>query len=81
MSPIWSISGAGSSVRRSRARTGDQFLGLERLHDVVISAGFKAQDHVYGVGLRRQHDDRHTGLGADLTAHVNSVGARQHQVQ
>src|SRR5437763_5325015 len=52
------------------ADPGDQFLGLERLDDVVIDAGLEAEDHVHGVRLRRQHHDRHARLGADLTAYV-----------
>src|SRR6516225_9274540 len=60
---------------------GHQFLGLERLNDVVVGPGLQAQDHVDGVGLGRQHDDRHARFRADLTAYIDSVRAREHQVQ
>ena len=60
---------------------GDELLRLERLDDVVISTGLQPEDDVDGVGLRGQHDDRHTGLGADLAAHLEAVGAREHDVE
>ena len=59
----------------------DQLLRLERLDDVVVRAGLEAQDHVDGVALGREHDDRHAGLGADLAADVDPVDTWQHQVE
>src|SRR6202522_828447 len=64
-----------------RADPGDQLLGFEWLDNVVICAGFEAEDDIYGVGLRGQHDDRHARLGTDLTAYVDAVRTWQHQVQ
>src|SRR5579875_123071 len=60
---------------------GDEFLGFERLEDVVVRPGLKPQDHVHGVGLRRQHDDRHARLAPDLTTHIDPVRTGQHQVE
>src|SRR5665647_2753474 len=54
--------------RRGRAQArpdpGHQFLGVERLDHVVVGAGFEALDDICGVGLRGQHDDGRSGLGA-----------------
>ena len=72
-----SSSGSGSLSRRSRARTrATSSLRLERLHHVVVGAGLQADHDVDGVGLGRQHHDRHAGLGADLAAHLDAVDAR-----
>ena len=59
----------------------DELLRLERLDDVVVGAGFEAENHVDGVRLRGQHHDRHTGIGTQNPAHVDAVHAGQHQVE
>ena len=63
------------------AHARDEFLRLERLHDVVVGAGLEAEDHVDRVGLRGQHDDRRAALRADRAAHVDPGHARQHEVE
>jgi hypothetical protein len=63
------------------ADPGDQFLGRERLGDVVVGAGLQAEDHVDRVGLGRQHHDRDTGFHPDLATDLQPVLAGQHQVE
>jgi hypothetical protein len=60
---------------------GDQLLGLERLHDVVVGTRLEAENHVDRVALGGEHHDRNPGLGADLLADVDAVLAGQHQVE
>lgn len=64
-----------------RTDTGDELLGLERLRHIVVGTGFEAEDDIDGVGLRREHDDRHRGDLADLPADFESVLAGKHQVE
>jgi hypothetical protein len=63
------------------AQPRDELLGLEGLDDVVVGAALEAQHHVEGVAARGQHHDRHTALRADLPAHLDAVGPRQHEVE
>jgi hypothetical protein len=69
---------AGSQARPDAC---DQLLGVERLDHVIVGAGLETLDHIGGVGLRREHDDRHTGLGPDEPAYLDAVEAGQHQVE
>ena len=64
-----------------RTDAGDELTRFERLGDVVVRAGFQAQHHVDGVGLGREHDDRHGGFLADLLADIHAAHAREHEVQ
>jgi hypothetical protein len=59
----------------------DDLLGLERLDHVVVRTALEPQDHIGGVALGRQHDDRNPALGPDLPADLQPVGAGQHQVE
>ncbi len=64
-----------------RPDPGHELLGLERLDDVVVRARLQADHHVDRVALRRQHHDRHAGLGSDQPADLNAVTAGQHQIE
>ena len=56
-------------------------LGLEGLDDVVVGAALQAEHDVDRVALGGEHDDRHAALGPDLPAHLEAVGAGQHEVE
>jgi hypothetical protein len=60
---------------------GHQLLGREGLGDVVVGPGLEPEDDVHGVGLGRQHHDGHAGLQPQLTADLEPVLARQHEVE
>ena len=65
-----------------RADTGIQFLGVERLGQVVIGAGIQAFNALGIIALCGEHDDRHDVLGlTQATADRQAIFPRQHQVQ
>src|SRR5207248_3477790 len=53
----------------------------ERLRDVVVRAELEAEHLVELLGLRGEHDDRHRGARAELTADLEAVDLRQHYVE
>ncbi|GMA38980.1 hypothetical protein GCM10025883_10250 [Mobilicoccus caccae] len=59
----------------------DEFLGFEGFADVVVGAGFEADDDVDGVGACGEHDDGHGALAAEAFAHVDAVHAGEHHVE
>ena len=62
------------------ARQQDGELG--RLGQIVVGAGGKSLQHVFGTPARRQHQDRHELLGGAQLGHDReSVLARQHHVE
>ena len=61
--------------------SGDEFLGLEGLGYIIIGAGFQPLDNVDRVGLGCQHDDGDARLCANIATYVDTIAARQHQVQ
>src|SRR5665647_3618736 len=69
------------TATQSGTHAGYELLGLERLQDVVVSAGLESDHDVDGVGARRQHDDWDAGLGTDPAAYLDPVDPGQHQVQ
>ena len=71
----------GIGAAQARPNAGDELLRLKGLGDVIIRAGFKAQDHVHGIGLGCQHDDGHRGFAPDGAANIHTVHARQHKIQ
>src|SRR5699024_8353116 len=75
------LRGLGLGDPQSGTDTSDELLGLERLRHIVVGSGFEAEDDIDGVGLRREHDDGHRGHLADLPADLETVLARQHEVE
>src|SRR5665647_1638430 len=69
------------TATQSGTHAGYELLGLERLQDIVVSAGLESDHDVDGVGARRQHDDRNTGLGTDPATHLDAVDPGQHEIQ
>ena len=65
----------------ARPDAGHQLLGFERFDHVVVRTGLQPQHDVDGVGLGGKHDDRHAGLGTDLSADFDAVLPGQHEVQ
>ena len=67
-------SGEGEELRREhRLDLGFQRLRVERLDDVIVDAGALGRDHVVGLGLGRDHDERRAGeigIAADLLEQV-----------
>ena len=57
-----------------------QFLDLKRLRHVVVSPGLEPRHDVVGVRTRRDHDDRHVALLAQLAAELESVHPGKHQI-
>jgi hypothetical protein len=57
-----------------------QLLGHERLGDVVVGARLQPGHHVVGVRPGRDHHDGDIALAPEGPAHLESVDARQHEV-
>ena len=66
---------------QDRAHAGDQLLGAERLDNVVVGAKLEAGDPIGLVTAGGQDHDRHARVAADRTDHVESVDARQAEVE
>ncbi len=63
---------------------GQQFLGAEGLHDVIVAAETEPLHHVVQPGTRRHHDDGDVTLGhlfTHLPCHLVPAHPRQHDVQ
>ncbi len=61
--------------------TGQEFLGVERLQDVVVGAQLQTDDFVQRITSGSQHQNRHVRLPAQLTHDVKAAHAGQHQVK
>ena len=69
-----------SAQQPTDARQQNRELG--RLGQVVVGAGGKPVEHVFGTPARREHEDRNELLGgAQLGHHREAVLARQHDVE
>src|SRR6266540_1099179 len=65
--------------KRTHATT--ELVDRERLRDVVVGAELQPNDLVELVVARGQHDNRHGAAGAQALADLETVNARQHDVQ
>ena len=74
-------SGGGRSGPQPSADSGDEFLGVERLDNVVVSAGFQSTHHIGGIAFGGEHDDGHARFGTQVGADVNAVHAGKHEVE
>ena len=86
MSPtlMTSASSCGLAPLQEPAGPRDQFVHRERLHDVVVRAGFKSAQFVRLLATRRQHDDRQSlglGLLPQAPAQLDPGQSGQHPVE
>jgi len=58
-----------------------QFLGFERLGEIIVDAGLEPEHPVLGFRLRRQHQNRHLRFFAQRPGEVDAVFARHHHVE
>ncbi len=71
-----------AAQQRSHAR--DDFIGAERLGDVIVRAKFEPDDAIGFFRLRGQHDDRDGGgrrVGANRATELQAIESWQHQVE
>ena len=73
--------GIGVHAAQQRAGAGHQLAGAEGLHQVVVGAQLQADDAIFHLALRRQHDDRHIGGVADDAADALARHPGQHEVE
>ena len=73
--------GIGVHAAQQRAGAGHQLAGAEGLHQVVVGAQLQADDAIFHLALRRQHDDRHIGGVADDAADALARHTGQHEVE
>jgi hypothetical protein len=58
-----------------------QLAGFERLRQVIVRAQLQAEHAIGNFAARRQHDDGHGIIPADLPAHLEAVLAGQHHIE
>ena len=68
-------------ARDMRFHAGDELAGRKRLRDVVVGAEAEAADLVDVLAARRDDEDGHFALRADVTADGEAVAPRQHDVE
>ena len=73
------VLGKHTAQRDANAR--EQFLGTERLGDVIVGADVEHRDFVRLAAARRQHDDRHGRFRANAPADLGPLDVRQPQVE
>ena len=76
--------GRGRRARRAaqdRLHPRRQLARVERLAEVVVRAHLEADDPIHLLRARRQHQDRHVGVLAQLAADVEPALLRHHQVE
>src|SRR5690606_12404842 len=69
------------AAAQARPDPGQQLLGLEGLHDIVVGTGLQAGHHVLGVGPGGEHHDRDARLGPQVPAYLHPVEGGQHHVK
>ena len=63
------------------AHTGNQFLCVKRLDDIVVGTNFQTENFVKSFSFGRKHNDRNVGIVADLATDLITVNSRKHQVE
>ena len=66
---------------KQRTNAGNELAGAEGLHQIVVSAKLEADDAVFNLALRGEHDDRHIGIVANGAAHALARHTGKHEVE
>ena len=72
---------AFTGAAQNRLYSRYQNLRAERLGNILIHAEIKALQLILFIASRRQHDNRHFGIGPDLPAYLPAVHLRHHHIQ
>lgn len=61
--------------------TSHEFLGLEGFGDVVVGPRLQPGDDVCSLRTSGEHDDRYSAGASNVSTHLDSVAAGQHEVE
>ena len=63
------------------AYTGNQFLCVKRLDDIVVGTKFQTENFVKSFSFGRKHNDRNVGIVTDFATDLITVDSRKHQIE
>jgi hypothetical protein len=71
----------GGDAAQHGANPREQFVGIEGLDQIVVGPFVQPFDAIAAMAPRRQHDDRHVAMAADLMQQSESVDLGQHDIE